>query len=76
MEDKKSQKREHEEAQQAKSNDEKSVCDRDHCIDEQTTMEEKKPNTLMWGNRSFGSGLLLSKSDSVSFYRQIQCIEE
>lgn len=34
MEDKKSQKREHEEAQQAKSNDEKSVYDRGHCIDE------------------------------------------
>lgn len=28
-------------------------------------MEEKKPNTLMWGSRSFGSGLLLSKNDAV-----------
>lgn len=34
MEDKKSQKREHEEGQQAKSNDEKSVYDRDYSIDE------------------------------------------
>lgn len=30
----------------------------------------------MWGNRSFGSGLLLSKSDSVSLCKWIHCVEE
>lgn len=58
------------------SNDKEDVFAQEKYIDDQAKMEEKKPNTLMWGSRSFGSGLLLSKNDAVLLGRQIHYIEE
>ena len=76
MEDKKSQKREHKEAESVTSSDQSNVQGIAIFVSEQVEMKAKNPNTLKWGNRSFDSGLLLSKTDAVMFFKWSNRTEE